>query len=160
MGRSDDGISPWMLRLGIGLLVLMCVSLFQSCQELRYAIGGRTAQVIPQTISEAHHGRRGRLTGYSLGFNLDPPDGGKRIEGHVRVGIDEVQNFQVGQPIDIEYIGNEPSNFDARIKGTHHYFWVFMFFFFLVTLVGGFIWGCIHWNRVNAAEQRGRGKRK
>jgi hypothetical protein len=117
-------------------------------------MSGRTFQTkVDKVVEET--GRRGRVS-YSLQCKVNDPATKTNMIASVPVAEADLANYLPGTPVELQYIGNEPANFKARINGTNDYFWVWLFFTFLALLIGGFVWGCIHWNRAQAADKRGR----
>ena len=152
----EEGENAWIVCAGMALLALMCASLFKSCQEFRYAFKGQT---ILTTIREVkQYIDDDEDVSYTLVCDFHEPDSKKVLTVNVSASADEGENFAAGEKVAIQYLGSGPGNFTSRLQGTHEYFWVSLFFTFLAVLVGGFIWGCIHWSRVDAADKRGRRK--
>ena len=152
----EEGENAWIVYAGMALLALMCASLFKSCQEFRYAFKGQT---ILATIREAQQyiDDDGDVS-YTLVCDFHEPGSKKVLTIKVPASADEGENYAAGDKVAIQYLGSGSGNFTSRLQGTHEYFWVALFFTFLAVLGGGFVWGCIHWSRVDAADKRGRRK--
>jgi len=155
---DDDGSNMLITYLGVGLLMLMLISLFNSCTEFRYMTAGRVVQAKVEQ-SEETQDDSGTVDGYLISCTVIDPTTKKSLAARFSISKNEIAKYPLGAPVDIEYLGDDPADFHPRIQGTHDYFWVGMFFTFVALLGGGFVWGCIHWSRVNAADKRGRKRR-
>lgn len=133
---SEETLHPGFKIAGI-VFILFCVSGFQSCQELKYMRSGKTVETTIDRITEST-GRRGRLKGYSLWYTFVNENSNKAANGYTTVGINDVDDYTVGQAITIEYIGG--TTFKSRIAGTSNYVAPTLFLVMTVLLIGSVVY--------------------
>ncbi len=122
------------MKAGVLLTVFWWVAAFQSCQDIRYSLWGRDANGTLSAFQE-RTGRHGEMTGYNVVYYFTPPGAGQ-LKGSTAIGIDDRENYQPGQPLEIEYLeGQFPT---SRIKGTTSPWWSRFFWgSTAVILIGG-----------------------
>lgn len=131
MGSStmSDFMTRWLplhaTHLVAAVFVLFCVSCFKSYEELQYLSGSRTVTTEITAIGEAYSMSRRSMTqtGWKLYYPFDHVDSPKTLRGFTIVGMDEVDDYHIGQEVTIEYIGGRKT-FSSRIVGTGSYAWV------------------------------------
>lgn len=124
---------PWEVRIGGIIIVLFFVSWFKSCEQLKYSASGITTRTTVSRISEAHN-HEGTFIGYKIHYRVQIKGAGKAMKSSTVVGTDEVDNYTVGEPIEVVYVGNDSLSFSSRIKGTGTDNWVWLFYSFLALI--------------------------
>jgi len=137
--KFGDDKTDWAVRAGGAILVLFVVSWFKSCEQLSYVTRGQTDHTKVSSISE-NRDKYGQLVGYTIHYGVNNKIAGRGMRGSSGVGIEDVENYDVGQSIEVVYVGDELSNFSSQIKGTENRFWPIMFVIFLLMLLAGVIW--------------------
>jgi hypothetical protein len=96
------------------------VSIFKSCDDLAYRIGGKTATGVVSSIAE-QRSRYGWLDGYNVRYTFATANTDKQATGKTLVGVNQAKEYFVGRTLDIEYRGDDLVM--SRIKGSGGWFW-------------------------------------
>ena len=136
MFTSEDGIAS---RVVFGLFILAILSLFKSCEQMKFSTSGKEATVEISHLTETRNRRMGP-TGYQVWFNFVNENTGKQQSGNIQIGLDESFDFQPGQQIQIEYIGEDVTSLTTRLKGSGSTIWLVLGFISIVVILGGLAW--------------------
>jgi hypothetical protein len=119
------------LKIAMWLSIPFFVSLCKSCDDIKYHCSGKTARGVVSKIAE-HHSRAG-LEGYDVWYDFPNANTKRNVAGVTLVGVNEVAQYFIGQPLEVEYAGDELVT--CRIKGTGGWFWQAFFVVSLLALV-------------------------
>ncbi|HVT79743.1 MAG TPA: hypothetical protein VHM90_03725 [Phycisphaerae bacterium] len=109
------------IKIVFGIVCLLFVSLFMSCQEMRYMISGKTADANATTRVQMDQRRDGsKFQKRVLGYTYD--DNGTQRQHYMDVPMDwdGIQNGAVK----VQYI---PGRDQSRLLGQTNLFWVCVF---------------------------------
>lgn len=104
-------------RFGLIILILLGVSLFKGCEEIRYTLFGEVTEVTSSTVRQyTYRGRRGSRS-EKLEFTYTFLDNDKSRTEQDTVSLD----YAVPKPLRVQYI---PNSTDSRIEGHTERFWL------------------------------------
>lgn len=135
-------------KLILILFFLFCFSGFKSCQELDYRTSGKVAITKIDKIMELREERKGsydyKVLDYKALYSFQNENSNKRVNGSSSIGLDGLKHYDIGQEIEVEYIGTE--RYDSRIKGTGSLFWVILFVIMCLAFGGSLVLFIMHAN--------------
>lgn len=152
---DDEPKIGWVARIGMFLTLLFLVSMFQSCDALRYRLSGKETQAKVSNVCE-NRDRWGRVTGYTVSYGFLNENTRERANGHVIIGEDDLDKYFAEQTLQIEYFGNDWPT--SRIKGTGSVFWPVFFIVSVIAMVGCAGVLTLQWSQ-QSGSSRGRRRR-
>jgi hypothetical protein len=124
-------VLQYKIRIVLGIIILFFVSMFESCQELRYMMFSKTidADAVITFVETGPNTRERELTGFTY------TDGDAYRKHTIEPIFWPDSN---GTAVKIQYIPGK--EFDSRILGEHNTVWVVIFFISVVAAIAGFCW--------------------
>lgn len=110
------------LKYAFGLFLLFCMSIFMSCEELNYAMSGRTtaATIIDRQLVTVREGRFSEKEKLRVGYRFTDAEGLKR-EGYWLHEPDDPA-IPMEQQVQIEYLRGQFGR--SRIAGDRQWTWL------------------------------------
>jgi hypothetical protein len=139
------------LRLGILMFSMFCVACFKSCEEIQYRVKGKETSTTIKSIDDAYHGRGGH-DGYTVRYLFHNENTGRTVKGYTDIGPGERDRYEVGQQIEIEYIGGDVHT--SRIRGTSNMVWIVLLGASLMAAMLAFGVAAVRLNRMAEGARR------
>jgi hypothetical protein len=138
------------IKIAMVIAIPFFVSLLKSCDDVRYRMSGKSTTAVVSSITE-QRSRFGNVDGYLVWYTFGNANTNKQVNGSTLVGVDRVNEYFVGQKLDIEYRGDD--FFTCRIKGSGGWFWQA---FFVVSSIAVVVLGIIMTVRASRQERKWR----